>query len=485
MKNASLFTPAARRHLRLLLAAIRPLAGRVDRQFRALLRERPYDSAQIQALLAITPAAASRARTVETFRASVERFGRRLALLNLPLAEIGELLAESNHLLDRELHGSCAPAREQLQVATRLLLNQAFYQVREAECQAFFGLTHAEAEASGLDDLLERLVAVLTRTFQADSGRLLLLDAPVTGRRARPLYVRGGSRAEALLVCEAMRGKHHSYWTFPIRPDILLQLGFATPNPWLPRQLALLAAAGARCVEAVERARMQNEVRRLGAEARRAEDMERRRLGRELHDEAGQSLVLLRLQLEMLERDAPETLRPRLEQARLITERTVDELRRTIAALSPVVVERLGLPSALRQLATRFCRQASARLQIRLSPRTSRISPEAQEVIYRVSQEAIQNVFKHSQASSVKLLVTSDDKRIRLSVRDNGVGFDPETVRRKPLSFGLTGMQERAALLGGTLRVQSVQGKGAAVILDLPPNYIKVPGNVKNPSTSH
>jgi len=485
MKNASLYTPAARRHLRLLLGAVRPVAGRLDRQFRAMLRERPYDAAQIEALAAITPSAASRVVKLDGFRAQVEHYGQRLARLNLPLSEVGETLGAFAGLLERQSGGKFAPAREQLHLVTRLWLAQAYYHVREAECQALFGLTHAEAEAKGLDDLLARLVGVLTRTFQASSGRLLLLDAAPAGKLARPLYVRHGTRDEALIQCDSMRGKFACYWSFPIRGEALLQLGFGAVNPWLPRQLAMLAAAGARCFEALERARMQGEVRRLSAEARRAEDQERRRLGRELHDEAGQSLVLLRLQLEMMERDAPEGLRPRLTQARMITERTVDELRRTIAALSPVVVERLGIQSALRQLAGRFRRQLACEVSVRMSPGIGRATLEAQEVIYRVSQEALQNIFKHSQASEVKILVTSDDKKIRLSVRDNGVGFDPEAARGKPLSFGLAGMQERAALLGGRLELRSAQGKGAAVILELPPTYVKVPCNVKNQNSTH
>jgi two-component system sensor histidine kinase UhpB len=223
----------------------------------------------------------------------------------------------------------------------------------------------------------------------------------------------------------------------------------------------------------MERVRMQGEVRRFEAEARRAEEGERRRIGRDLHDEAGQSLVLLRLQLEMMEKDAPPALRQRLEQARLITERTVGELRRTIAALSPAVVERLGLEAALRQLAARFGKQQAADVRLRISAGVAGLSLEAQEVIYRVAKEALQNVFKHSQASSVKLLLGSADKRVRLSIQDNGVGFSPETARGKPLSFGLAGMQERATLLGGTLVLRSAPGKGATVILELPRPAVK------------
>jgi two-component system sensor histidine kinase UhpB len=468
MRNATHFTPEARRHLRLLLSSVRPLADRLDRQYRAILRQRPYDALQIRAFLGITPAAASRLRTLDQFLEQVEYQGRRLSRLNLPLSEIGEVLGEFGATLDLALTGAFAPAREQLQLVTRLTLNQAYFQVRELESQAFFGLYHAEAEAVGLEDLLERLVNVLTRTFRARSGRLQLLTAAPAGKLRRPLYIQQGTRDEHLIACPSMRGAHASYWSFPIQKVALLQLGFDVPYPWLPRELSMLHAAGARCFEAMERLRMQAEVRRLEAETRRAEEAERRRIGRDLHDEAGQSLVLLRLQLEMMEKDAPEALRPRLAQARLIAERTVDELRRTIAALSPAVVERLGLHAALRQLAARFAKQQSARVRLRISRGIADLSPESQEVIYRVAGEALQNAFKHSQATSVKLLLGLADKKIRLSVQDDGIGFNPETARGKPLSFGLAGMQERAALLGGTLIVRSAPGKGAEVILALP-----------------
>ena len=123
---------------------------------------------------------------------------------------------------------------------------------------------------------------------------------------------------------------------------------------------------------------------------------------------------------------------------------------------------------ALRQLAARFRKQQSAAVGLRISPGVAGLSLEAQEVIYRVAKEALQNAFKHSQASSVKLLMGSADKRIRLSIQDDGVGFSTETAQGKPLSFGLADMRERATLLGGTLVLKSAPGKGATVILELP-----------------
>ncbi|MCU1234680.1 MAG: histidine kinase, partial [Candidatus Solibacter sp.] len=270
------------------------------------------------------------------------------------------------------------------------------------------------------------------------------------------------------IECVEMRGAHASYWSFPIQDVALLQLGFAKPYPWLPRELALLNAISARCHEAIERARMQTELRRLEAEARRAEEEERRRIGRDLHDETGQSLVWLRLHLEMLERKAPATMLPELAQAREVTGRAVEDLRRTIAALSPAVVERLGLAAALRHLVARFRKQHPARVDLRIQDGAQGISVEGQEVIYRVAQESLQNVLKHSGSSRVKLLLRSADMSIRLSIQDDGTGFSPSTAAAKPMSFGLAGMRDRAALLGGTLEVSSAPGKGAKILLEIP-----------------
>jgi two-component system sensor histidine kinase NreB len=262
-----------------------------------------------------------------------------------------------------------------------------------------------------------------------------------------------------------------------------MQFGFRSPYPWLPRELALLEAVGERCLEAIERARLQREVRRLEAQARHAEEEERRRIGRELHDEAGQSLLLLRLQLEMIERQAPETLRPALREARGSVERTVVELRRIVAALSPAVLERLGLPSGLRHLVARFRKLHPGRVRLRISGSAEPLPRESQDVVYRVAQECLQNVAKHSQATGVNLSLHVADKSIRLSVSDNGAGFRAETARARPTSFGLAGMRERAALLGGTLAIRSAPGKGTAVILELPRTAAQVAANGKDSRT--
>lgn len=459
MKAHTLLTPAARRHIRLLTQALIPVAGRIERCFRVILRARRYDTPHVRAILAITPVAAARAQNMAGFFEGVEYHGRRLARLNMTLEDLGELLAAFGGVVDEVLEGGYAPAREQLHLATAHSLQQAWYQVRESESQMFYGLSHAEAEAENLDDLLARMVKILTRAFHARAGRLVLLEATPPRKLARECYIEG--------PLPGWEG-HAACWSFPVRRLALIQLGFDKPYPWLPRERTMLQAVAERCAAAIERARLNAELARLQAESRRAEEEERRRIGRELHDDTAQSLLLLRLQLEMMQRDAPAEWRGRLEQSRAIAERAIEDLRRTIAALSPALLERLGLESALRQLTVRFGKRHSAAVQLTVSPLWKELAPGAQEVIYRVAQESLQNISKHSRATRVNLRLSSADKNIRLSVYDNGAGFDPELAMGKPLSFGLAGMRERAALLGGTLAVRSVPGKGATVTLDLP-----------------
>jgi signal transduction histidine kinase len=202
--------------------------------------------------------------------------------------------------------------------------------------------------------------------------------------------------------------------------------------------------------------------------ARRAEEQERRRIGRELHDEAGQSLLLLRLQLEMLERGAPARLSSGLGEARATVERIVTELRRIVAALSPGALERLGLAPAIRQLAARIGKTCGIATAVRVRGAADRLPADAQEVIYRVAQECLQNAAKHARAETVNLSLEITDRWIRLRVADNGAGFRVETAGNRATSFGLAGMRERAGLLGGTLTTRSAPGRGTSIVLRLP-----------------
>jgi signal transduction histidine kinase len=476
--DSQILTPAASRYAAEMARAIKPAAAQIDRRLSAALRKRAHNGAQVRALLAITPAAAARLRTLPQFLEQVEYNGRRLAKMNVSPAQVQEALRDCGALLDPVLAGRFKPAREQLHLATTLTLNEAYYRVREAETQALFGIYRAEMTALDFDDLLRRLVRVLTPAFHAQAGRIVALPQPLKGKLAKPLYI---ERANASLVADpAMRSRHASFWSYPLGEKLLAQFGFAVKYPWLPRELALLEAAAERCRAAEERARLEGENRQLQAMAQRAEEEERRRIGRELHDEAGQCLLLLRLQLEMMEREAPPGLRERLAEARGVAESAVTEIRRIVAALSPSVLERLGLRAAMRHLAARFRKMDAAGLQVRITLGRKPLPHAVEEVVYRVAQESMLNIVKHSGAKFVKLSLCATDTCIRLSVSDDGAGFGEEAAVGKLASFGLAGMRERAALLGGPLAVQSAVGKGVTVRLELPLDEAPGKSNGKN-----
>jgi signal transduction histidine kinase len=463
-----LMTPEARRHSRQMATLLRPATARLNREFKRILQDRGYARNAIRAALAITPAAAAACRTHGEFIERVEYNGRRLAKLNVGPVEAHETLREFSSLIEPILAGRFQPAREQIELATRLTLNQAYYQVREAETQALFGIYQAEVEARDQDDFLLRLVRVLTAALRARSGRIVEMEETLAPWLGKPRYIERGGARESLIADARMRGRYASYWSYPLGGHLIAQFGFAVKYPWLPRELALLDAAAERVRAAAERRRLESENRRLEEQARRAEEEERRRIGRELHDEAGQSLLLLRLQLEMMERDAPPAFCTKLAGARGIAEMAIMEIRRIVVALSPALLERLGLAAALRHLSARFAKMHSASVALRIPRRIPPLPRAVEEVIYRVAQECLLNIAKHSCASSVKLSLRIANSQISLSVSDDGSGFSGESASRKPHSFGLKGMRERAALLSGKLKIVSAPNKGVTVKLELP-----------------
>jgi signal transduction histidine kinase len=221
-------------------------------------------------------------------------------------------------------------------------------------------------------------------------------------------------------------------------------------------------------------ARREEQVRRLAEHMLHVEEIERRRISRELHDEAGQSLLCIRLQMELLEQELPEKegeWKAKLRDARDLTERTILEMRRLIAALSPAVLEQLGLGAALRQLVNRFQRlQPSCHVKLHLT-KMGALPQQIEVIAYRLLQECFNNIGKHSAATRVNISLISADGKLKLIVEDNGVGFNIEEALAKRESFGMAGMRERVALLGGQFQVESrTEGtkRGTKICIELP-----------------
>lgn len=500
---------AANQHLQLRLKELSlwlaPYAHRMDSRFRTRLRSLRFDRAQQDALIAITMGAAvvrtAQGDALVDFLEEVRYRGRRLAKLGLTPARVVSLLGEYDSLLDRAVRGQdkkqlnqLAQLRNQLRFLVVVTLNNAFYLVREAESQTFYDLFRVEVESRSLEEMLERFLLVLIRYIGAKSGRIFLLTAdggqecwtakanhpdgkppqsiPATAamkrRLARPQSTVSETESRKLMLTAAPHEKAVTCWSIPLAAQNelrgVMQFAFDKPFDWLPRETELLLAAAERCWQAAEKAalmddlaRSEEQIRSLAEQLVQIEESERRRISRELHDEAGQSLLCVRLQMELLEQELPAEVEPwrqRLAAARDEVEHTILEIRRLIAALSPAVLEKLGLAAALRQLTTRFRSLHSAAVELHL-PRRLEVSKKTEIIVYRIAQEIFNNIAKYSMASTVNLWVDTADGFLTVHVEDDGVGFDVEEALARRDCFGLSGLRERVALLGGTLTVRS------------------------------
>jgi two-component system sensor histidine kinase UhpB len=209
--------------------------------------------------------------------------------------------------------------------------------------------------------------------------------------------------------------------------------------------------------------RLEDERRNSARRALGAQESERLRIARELHDEVGQQLTALLLQLSSARRRAPAELEPVLLEAHGLARDSLDDIRRVARELRPEALDDLGLPSALAALCERLRQQAGLRVDHELQPVLPPLTGEEELVVYRVAQEALTNVLRHAGVDRARLSLQIVGDDLVLEVRDEGCGFD---VGRAAAN-GLLGMRERALLVGGRLDVRSSPGDGTVVCLRL------------------
>ena len=211
--------------------------------------------------------------------------------------------------------------------------------------------------------------------------------------------------------------------------------------------------------------RLERERRTSGRRALAAQERERRRLARELHDELGQTLTGVVLQLEGLGRAAPPELRDLVTQVQEATREGVEEVREIARGLRPAALDEFGLRSALVTLAAGFAERSGLHVRHRLAADLPELAPEQDLTIYRVAQESLTNVGRHADAADVLLALDAHDGAVVLRVRDNGRGFDEHAHSE---SGGVTGMRERALLIGGRLTMERRDPSGTEVVLEVP-----------------
>ena len=222
-----------------------------------------------------------------------------------------------------------------------------------------------------------------------------------------------------------------------------------------------------------EERRLQENQRHYIEQVTRAQEEERKRISRELHDDTIQSLVVLSRQLDSLtgtKADVPPELRKRLEDLWQQCNTIMQGVRRLSQDLRPAALDRLGLLPAIQMLATDTARFSEIPIKVNVVGTERRLAEEVELVLFRIVQEALRNVWRHSKATAADVLVEFTNYKIRISISDNGTGFDlPPNVTdlAKDGKLGLAGMEERARLVGATMSAESRRGKGTKIVIEL------------------
>ncbi len=204
------------------------------------------------------------------------------------------------------------------------------------------------------------------------------------------------------------------------------------------------------------------------------EEMERQRLSRELHDGIGQSLIAIKLRLENLLYQDGKDITGSIHELKNYFDQIIDEVRRISNNLMPSVLEVFSIPIAFRNLFSETEEHSNLRIHFEAKGDFDDLNKKIKTYIYRLTQEALNNIVKHAESNEVWVHLTRDTDQLRLIIRDNGKGFSPETLGAE-VGNGIHNMRERASLLQGQITIHSIPLKGTTITLDVPiiTNYVK------------
>ncbi len=453
------------------------------------------------------------------FFENLSYFGTRLSKLKVDTRTVARSLELYQNLCEPYLAdyfpGELAETAAALSVfcsETFVTVSGAYFDAQRTESAALLAVLDAELSATGVSVLLDQVLRITQQTFDASLGLLMLRDendelhvhasvgldrllddsvVPLgrgfTGRIAQtgePDILPDLERSDGVLN-PVLRTRAKSLWGVPLKIPAgnnggsdyvigVLAIGFEKPYSWLPTECELLRAIADRSALAIERARISEALREreariaeLSGHLLRVQEEERKRISRELHDETGQGLMVIRLYLGMLESSAGAGARSKIRETLGVVDRTIDGIRRIIGRLSPLVLQELGLIAAVRKEAKDLARNTGVKARVAIADNVGRLVPECEAALYRVVQEALHNVAKHAQAKSVNIQMHRENGTVRLLIEDDGQGIS-KPAGFTGRSFGLAGMRERISMLRGTVKVTSAKGKGTRIEVILP-----------------
>ncbi|HHX50798.1 MAG TPA: histidine kinase [Clostridia bacterium] len=219
--------------------------------------------------------------------------------------------------------------------------------------------------------------------------------------------------------------------------------------------------------EEIEKLQQQQQI---GFAIIKAQEEERRRIARGIHDGPAQSMANVVLRAEYCEQlldKKPELLREELRALKDFTRSNLEDIRKIIFDLRPMDLDDLGLVPAIKRYATDFAGKYQIHVEVNLLGEPRRYTPAMEVALFRIMQEALNNVWKHSRAGEVKIIVETTPLAITMAIKDDGIGFNVDQ-KQPSQCFGLRGMREWAAILRGTLRIASAAGKGTSITVKIP-----------------
>ncbi len=288
------------------------------------------------------------------------------------------------------------------------------------------------------------MLAVPSRLAETCLLRAKLMSGHYVGRLETYGMRRDGRVIPVTLTVSPIYGKHGE------------MMGFSTISRDISQkkqtELALVAS--------------QERLRLLSARLQWAQEEERRRISRELHDELGQLLTALRIDLGWLEERVPAELEPRTVAMGELVNTTIATVRRIATRLRPQLLEDLGLASAIDWLAQQICPRQEMRYQV-LNHGLPALNPDCALALFRIAQEALTNVARHAGARQVTVALAQTETEVTLEIKDDGQGITPASMAQSE-SLGLLGMRERAYLWGGTVDIEGASGEGTRVSVRIP-----------------
>jgi PAS domain S-box-containing protein len=317
-----------------------------------------------------------------------------------------------------------------------------------------------------------------------DSGGRVLACNPAAGRifGYEPSEVIG--QDVSILMADPHRGQHGDYLANYLRTGVKKVIGvgrevvgrrkdgsevpldLAVSEIRLPRRHFFLGVVR----DISERKRAEQQRAQLLQQVLLAQEEERRRISRDLHDGVGQSVTSLIVGLHAIrEARTAEAARAKAEELARVAAVTLEDVRRLAQGLRPSVLDDLGLAAALERLAAQCSTLHHLPVDLHVPPADAgRLPPAVETALYRITQEALANATRHAGASRASVVIGREPGRVRALIEDDGRGFDPEAPPGDRPGLGLAGMRERAALLGGSVTVESSPGGGTGVFVTIP-----------------